>query len=176
MPNIDLGLMILRVLFGFLFAGHGSQKLFGWFGGAGMQKFKAGFEKSGPHPAWFWATIAALAEFLGGLGLAFGFLTPLAGAAIGAVMLVAIIRVHWRNGLWNTKGGIEFPLVNLFLAAFLGLYGPGSYSLDALFHIAYPRPLTFWVAAVVAFLGVMAAQASVQSLKVHQGHNDVKQA
>lgn len=176
MPNIDLGFLVLRVVFGFLFAGHGSQKLFGWFGGAGMRKFTAGFEKSGPHPAGLWAALAALSEFLGGLGLAFGFLTPLAGAGIMAVMLMAILRVHWRNGLWNTKGGIEFPLVDLFLAAFLGLFGPGSYSLDALFHIAYPRPLTFEAAAIAAILGVLVALATTQSVRARQEHDHIKQA
>src|SRR2546425_7213871 len=109
--NVDVGILVLRVVVGLLFVGHGSQKLFGWFGGKGMEGQVGIMQRLDIHPSHLWAYVSALGEFLGGLGLALGLLTPLAAAAIIGAMLVAIVRVHWSKGMWNTNGGMEFPLV-----------------------------------------------------------------
>src|SRR6266566_5934214 len=103
---MTVGLMILRVVVGALFAGHGAQKLCGWFGGHGING-TAGFMESlryrNGHVA---AVLAGLTEAVSGLMLMLGFLTPFAAAGIVGVMLNAIAAVHLRNGLWNTSGGV----------------------------------------------------------------------
>ncbi len=155
----NIGVLILRLVVGLLFMGHGSQKLFGWFGGGGMPGTKAMMQKMGLHPALFWALLAALCEFGGGLLLALGFLTPLGSLGIIASMLTAIVQVHWVNGFWNSKRGIEFPLVNLAAALALALTGPGRFSLDAAFGIAFPEPLVLIVGLILVILGVIVEQA-----------------
>lgn len=160
MTMIDIGMLIVRVIIGLAFAGHGTQKLFGWFGGggiAGTEKIMARMEAA---PLKFWAYVVGLSEALGGLGLLFGFLTPLAAAAIVGTMLVAIFRVHWKNGFWNTNRGIEFPLLNLGVALMLGLAGPGTISLDALFGFRYSDPVTFLIALIIVVLGIIISMES----------------
>jgi putative oxidoreductase len=90
--------------------------------------------------------------FGGGLSLAFGFLTPLGAAGALGAMFMAIVKAHWKNGFWNSKRGLEFPLQLLAAAVAIGFAGPGSYSLDALFGIALPTPLLFLILALVALL------------------------
>ena len=145
----DVGLLILRVALGGIFFGHGAQKLFGWFGGRGISGH-AGFIKSlGLRPARLFAVVSGLGEFLGGLGVLFGFLTPLAAAGIIGAMSVAIIKVHLPNGFWNHDGGMEYPLVLAVLAFVIGLGGPGLYSLDRAFGVRLPEPLMFIVVLVL---------------------------
>ncbi len=146
--SLGLGLLILRLVAGLTMAAHGAQKLFGWFGGAGFTKTAQGMQKQGFNPAWFWTSLVILGEFGGGLSVAFGFLTPLGAAGIFAVMLMAIFKSHWKNGFWNSKRGLEFPLALLAMGVAIGLIGPGSYSLDVLFGIALPETLLFCVLAV----------------------------
>ena len=126
----SVALLILRLVVGLLFAGHGAQKLFGWFGGHGLTGYIKMIESQDFHPAVLWALISALSEFLGGLALTLGLVTPLAATVLIGTMLVAIFKVHWSNGLWNTKRGFEFPLVLAVVAFVVGLTGPGFYSLD----------------------------------------------
>jgi len=175
MTALDYGITVLRVFLGLLFIGHGTQKLFGWFGGGGMRGTRSMMDKLGVRPAQFWAWVNALAETLGGVGLFLGFLTPLAGAAIIGSMLMAIARVHWKNGLWNSKGGIEFPLMLAIQAAFLGLFGPGALALDSLLDLAYPKSLTFLVALALSVLSVLIAMATIQS-PIRQEASHAKQA
>jgi putative oxidoreductase len=170
MTMIDIGMLIVRVIIGPTFFGHGTQKLFGWFGGngiAGTEQMMASMEVA---PIKFWAYVVGLSEALGGLGLLFGFLTPLAAAAIVGVMLVAIIRVHWKNGFWNTNRGIEFPLLNLGVALMLGLAGPGLLSIDALFGFRYSDPVTFMIALVIAVLGVIISLVSGEMIAQFEYH------
>ena len=155
MLEMEFVLLILRLVIGLLFIGHGTQKLFGWFGGHGLEGTTKFFKKLDVHPPYLWAVAASLAEALGGLGLVLGFLTPIAAAAIIGVMLMAIIKVHAKNGLWATNKGIEYNLVIIAIAAVLGLAGSGAYALDSALGIQYPMPITFIVALVVNILGVM---------------------
>lgn len=153
--NTEFALLILRLVIGLLFMGHGLQKLFGWFGGGGLEGTTSFFESLNVYPAKAWALIASLSETLGGLCLFLGFLTPFAAAVIIGVMLMAILKVHWQNGLWVTNNGIEYTLINITIAAVLGLAGPGAYALDTMLNLIYPMPLTFIVALVVVVLGVI---------------------
>jgi len=93
-----------------------------------------------------------LGEFGGGLSVAFGFLTPLGAAAMFAAMFMAIAKSHWKNGFWNSKRGLEFPLQLLTIGVAIGIIGPGSYSLDALFGIALPETLLFVILALAGLL------------------------
>lgn len=145
---MSLGLLLLRVVVGALFVGHGTQKLFGWFGGHGLDGTGAWMESLGFRRGRVWAGVAGLAESLGGLLLALGFLTPLAAAAIVGVMTTAVLAVHLRNGVWNSNGGYELPLVYATAATALAFTGPGAYSLDRVIGLAID-PVTSGVLALV---------------------------
>lgn len=150
--TLSLGLLILRLVAGLTIAAHGAQKLFGWFGGPGFVKVAQGYQAQGLKPSWLWACLVVLGEVGGGLSLVFGFLTPLGAAGMVGAMVMAIFKVHWKNGFWNSKRGLEFPLSLLTIAVALGFTGPGSYALDSLWGIALPVPLLFCILAVVAVL------------------------
>lgn len=167
--GMDIALLLLRIVIGLLFFGHGSQKLFGWFEGGGIDGTTQFFGQLGFTPPKLWAVVAGLAEFLGGIGLALGLFTPIAAAAIIGAMLMAIIKVHWDSGIWNTDGGFEYPLVNMTVAGFIGYVGAGQYALDAILNIAYPMPLTFFVAVGVAILGVVVGLASAEMSQQQTG-------
>jgi putative oxidoreductase len=127
---MNLGLLILRLVVGLLFAGHGAQKLFGWFGGNGVSGTAGFFEGIGLKPGRLHATAAGMLELGGGVLLALGLLTPVASAALIAVMTAAVITVHFSKGLWSSAGGYEYNLV-LGAAAFaLAGIGSGTWSLD----------------------------------------------
>ncbi|MEJ2598815.1 MAG: DoxX family protein [Anaerolineales bacterium] len=158
----NLSLFILRIVFGLLFFGHGAQKLFGWFGGGGIEGTSRMATHLGVWPPKFWAWVVGLSETLGGLALAFGFVTPFAGAVIVGVMLMAILKVHWRNGLWNTNRGIELPLLNALLAAFFGIAGPGSYAVDAMLGFDKSTGITFLLSLILVFLGLVISLISGQ--------------
>ena len=96
---MDTGLLLARMVIGLLFAAHGAQKLFGWFGGYGLAGTGGFFESLGFRPGRFFAAAAGFSEFTGGLLLAIGLLGPLGPAMIIAVMVVAIATVHWQHGV-----------------------------------------------------------------------------
>ena len=129
---INIGLLIIRLVIGLLFVGHGAQKLFGWFGGHGLKGTGGWFESIGMKPGVTIALFAGLAELIGGLLFALGLLTPLAGILIAGTMLMAIIKVHAPNGLWATANGYEYNLTLLTVAIGIALIGPGKYALDAI--------------------------------------------
>lgn len=151
------GILILRFALGGIFFAHGSQKLFAWFGGRGMAGH-AGFVASlGIRPPRLMATVSALGEFLGGLGVLAGFLTPLAAAGPIGTMGVAILKVHWSKGFFNHDGGFEFPLINAVTAFVIGLVGPGRFSLDRALGLVFPEPVTFAVVLALTALTVIYA-------------------
>ena len=123
------GILVLRVVVGLTMAGHGVQKLLGWFDGPGPKGTEQMFRKLGFPAAAGMALLAALAE-TGGLLFAVGLLTPFAALGIAIVMLNAIGSVHWKNGFWNSAGGYEFPLVMLAVAVAVAATGPGRFSTD----------------------------------------------
>ena len=125
-----MGRFLMRVLVGGLFVGHGTQKLFGWFGGNGFEETAGGFESMGMRPGKRHAAAAGAAEAGGGLLLALGLATPLAAASVIGVMLTAIRKVHLPNGIWVTEGGFEYNAVLVAAATYLAESGPGPASLD----------------------------------------------
>lgn len=129
---MKVGRLLLRAVVGGFFIGHGTQKLFGWFGGRGLSATAAGFESNGLRPGKVHATAAGAAETFGGVGLALGYRTQLASAGIISVMLTAINRVHRKNGPWAHGGGYEYNAVLAAVAVTLAEAGPGALSLDAL--------------------------------------------
>ncbi|ULO07792.1 DoxX family protein [Paenibacillus sp. 19GGS1-52] len=130
---VSVALLLLRVVIGVAFVGHGAQKLFGWFGGYGPKGTGGYMESIGMKPGVAMAVLAGLMELVGGILFVAGLFTPVAAVLIIATMLGAIIKVHAPNGFWSTSNGIEFPLTVLVIALAVALAGPGSISLDALF-------------------------------------------
>lgn len=130
---MDIALLLVRVAIGAVLAAHGAQKLFGWFDGHGIRGTSEFLETLGFHPGRPYAWLNGLTEFVGGIALAAGFLTPLAAAVIAGVMLTAIAVVHWDKGFFTMNGGYEFPLVLAVGAIALAFSGAGRWSLDHLF-------------------------------------------
>ena len=126
-----LGALLIRGVVGPLFIGHGTQKLFGWFGGHGLDGTTKGFEQLGLRPAKVHATAAGIAEAGGGALMVAGLETPLAAAALTATMITAIQKVHLKNGPWTTNGGYEYNVVLIAAALAIAEVGPGPISLDA---------------------------------------------
>ena len=122
-------LPLLRVAMGLVLVPHGCQKLFGWFGGAGFEKFTEIFDKIGWHPAAFWVAVVALTESVGGLMLAFGFLTRFAAAAILIFMINAVWATSAKGFFW-TQGGLEYSLIIGVVALVFLIRGGGEYSVD----------------------------------------------
>jgi putative oxidoreductase len=129
---VSLGLLIIRLVIGVLFIGHGAQKLFGWFGGHGLKGTGGWFESIGMKPGVTMALLAGLAELVGGVLFALGLFTPLAAILIAATMFMAILKVHGQNGIWATSNGYEYNLTLLAVAIGIALIGPGQYALDAI--------------------------------------------
>jgi putative oxidoreductase len=130
---MESGLLLIRVVLGGIMVAHGSQKLFGWFGGPGLAGMGGWLESMGFKPARLHASVVGLAEFGGGALLVLGLLTPLGTAAVAGVMFVAIATVHWRNGFFNSSRGYEFNLLIVAAAIGLAITGPGEISID---HVA----------------------------------------
>ncbi len=127
---MEVGLLVLRVVVGAFFIGHGSQKLFGRFGGHGLSATGRAFEGMRLRPGRMTAALAGASELIGGLLLALGRLTPLAAALLIATMTLAIAIVHWRHGPWVAEGGWEYNAVLIAVAFAVTAIGPGKYSLD----------------------------------------------
>jgi putative oxidoreductase len=137
---MKLGLTFVRTVIGVLFFGHGTQKLYGWFGGHGLEGTAGFFESLGLKPGRKHATAAGAAEAGGGALLALGFLTPAAAASLIGVMSTAVQKVHIKNGPWITNGGYEYNLVLIATMVALADLGPGHFSLDHALGIEVKGP------------------------------------
>ena len=124
-----IALPLLRLTMGLILVPHGCQKLFGWFGGLGFEKFTEIFDKIGWHPAVFWVALVALTESVGGLLLAFGFLTRFAAAAIVIFMLNAVWSTSAKGFFW-AQGGMEYPILIGIVALVFLIKGGGRFSVD----------------------------------------------
>jgi putative oxidoreductase len=151
----DIGLLILRLAVGGLLAGHGSQKLFGWFSGPGLKGTAGWLESLGLTPGTAWATAASASEFGGGVLTTLGFLHPLGPLGTMGAMIMATVKAHWGKPIWANRGGPELPVINMAAALALTLTGPGCFSLDHVFGIRLPRTL------VIAIVIVEAAMAAI---------------
>jgi putative oxidoreductase len=120
----------VRVGAGVIFAAHGAQKLFGWFGGYGLQSTASWMSSIGLEPGMLLAALAGSAEFFGGLLLIAGLLVRPAALVLAATMVVAIVTVHLQNGLFMANNGYEFGLALLVITAGLVVRGAGSLSAD----------------------------------------------
>ncbi|MFE6098832.1 DoxX family protein [Streptomyces laurentii] len=153
----DVGLLLLRLTVGLLMAGHGSQKLFGLFGGPGLTETGKQLAAMGYRPGKVYAVIGGLSELSGGLGLALGLLTPLAAAALVGVMINAMVTVTAANGVWVSDNGVEYNIVIAMVALTVAAVGPGRLAVDRLFRWGEGG----WTEAAVALVlgGVGAALA-----------------
>ena len=146
---MDIGLLLLRLAVGLTLVAHGTQKLFGWFGGPGLNATGQFFTALDFPPGRRHALMAALGETVS--GLAVGLATPAAAAVVVSVLLVAIVTAHVGKGFFAQNGGYEYPLVLAAAALTLAFTGPGSLSIDALVELE--RSGTFWgVAALLTGL------------------------
>lgn len=154
---MSYGILVLRVVLGAITTAHGSQKLFGWFGGAGPRGTASSFAQLGYNPPLLLALAAGLAELGGGLLIAVGLVTPLAAAGIAIVMLNAIVSVHGRNGFFNENGGYEFNLLVVTAAVATAAIGPGRFSLDNLFGWADNISGLWWGVGVAGVAALVSA-------------------
>lgn len=126
----DFGPLCLRVVLGVVMMAHGSQKLFGAFGGGGLSGTSGFFDQIGLRPGLFWATVVAVVETFGGLLVFVGFLTRAASVLIAITMFVAMVHVHFPNGFFLKDSGVEFALVLFSMATALAFLGPGALAAD----------------------------------------------
>jgi putative oxidoreductase len=165
---LSAGLLVLRLVVGLSMAAHGTQKLFGWFGGPGLSVTAGFFQSLGFHPGRLLAAVASVTEMLSGLLMALGLLGPLGPALMISVMLVAM-RVHWSNGYFAQAQGIELSVLYVASALSLAFTGPGAYSLDALFGLgALSSPPIALLAVTVGVLGGV-ANLERRSAAAHAG-------
>lgn len=169
----DLGLLLLRLGTGGVLAAHGAQKLFGWFGGGGIEGTGQFMESIGYAPGRASATLAGVAEAGGGTLLALGLATPAAGAAAAGAMAGAS-AVHAPNGFFNQEGGFEYAASLGLTAAGLAVTGPGRLSLDhVLGHTAnrnWMLPVAF--AAIGAGTAVMLGARNRRLRRAREGEQE----
>lgn len=128
--NDSFANLVLRVPTGIILAAHGSQKLFAWFGGYGLEGTGQWMESIGLAPGFLMALLAGSAEFFGGIALILGLLTRPAAALSAFTMVIAIFSVHFSNGLFMSNNGYEFALSLLAITAALAMQGGGKLLLD----------------------------------------------
>ncbi|HEU4671507.1 MAG TPA: DoxX family protein [Candidatus Limnocylindrales bacterium] len=171
MDTFDAALLLLRLGVGLTFAAHGAQKIFGWWGGPGLEGWRGAMAKMGYRPVGLFAGLSALIELGGGLFVAFGLLTPIAAAALIAQSVVIIGQVHWQNGFFNGKGGYEYPLSLGLGSVAIVLLGAGAWSLDAV--LGFAAGATASVALIILGLVAGAVVLTVPRLganaAAHQG-------
>ena len=154
LSSASVGLLIVRLALGLAMAAHASQKLFGWFGGYGLDATGKYFEGLGFRPGKLFAAKAGLGEFVSGLLVALGLLGPIGPGLMLAPMLVAILVVHRPNGFFAAGNGIEVPYLYAIGALALAFTGFGTFSLDALLGLTrLATPPIALAAVAVGLLG-----------------------
>jgi putative oxidoreductase len=148
------GLLIVRLVLGPMMFAHGTQKLFGWFGGYGLAGTGGFLESLGFRPGRSFAAAAGVTETMSGVLILLGLLGPVGPALLLSVMIVAAVSVHWQNGVFASKNGIEVPLLYATGAVALALTGPGRFSLDAV--LGWGRFWTPGLAGAVLAVGALA--------------------
>jgi len=124
------GLTVVRILVGIIFVAHGSQKLFGAFGGYGLEGTGQYMASLGLTPGYLMALLSGSAEFFGGLGLVVGLLARPAAVVLAATLVVAILSVHISHGLFMANNGYEFALALLGGVIAVLIEGAGKFSVD----------------------------------------------
>jgi putative oxidoreductase len=149
---MNSGLLVLRLVFGTLMAAHGAQKLFGWFGGYGLNGTGGFLESLGFRPGKLFAALAGTTELLGGVLVALGLFGPVGPALFVSVMIVAAVSAHWGKGVFAATGGFEMPLLYAVAGVALALTGPGAFSIDGLIGLTTPAAFN-WIALGVGLAG-----------------------
>jgi putative oxidoreductase len=162
---LGAGLLALRLVIGLAMAAHGSQKLFGWFGGRGLAGTGGFFEMLGFRPGRAFAFAAGASELASGILTAIGFLGPVGPALMISVMIVAALSVHWKNGFFAASNGIEITVLFGVAALALAFTGFGRFSLDAIVGLDALVTPTESVAAVL--LGVVGAIVNLSLRRQH---------
>jgi putative oxidoreductase len=167
---MELGLFLIHATVGVLLAGHGAQKLFGWFGGHGIEGTGGFMETLRLRPGRHMAFAAGASELFGGVLLALGLATPLAALVIGSTMLVASLTAHAGKGPWASNGGWELPLTYAIVAIGLAFNGAGQWSLDN--AIGWDVTGLWWGlgASALAVLGALGAIAFGRREFGHDAH------
>jgi putative oxidoreductase len=157
----DLGTLLARSAIGASFAAHGAQKAFGWFGGPGLAGAAGFMDSLRFRPGARYAILSSYTELAGGTLLALGLGGPLGPAAMIAVMTVAGVSVHGKNGFFAQNGGYELPALYAVTAGALAMSGPGRFSLDeALGLDALADERIAWLAVTGGVVGGLLALAS----------------
>ena len=156
---MNVARLIARGVIGSLFVGHGTQKLFGWLGGPGLEGTEGMMQGLEMHPTRRNALAVGLTETTGGALLVAGLATPLASAGLIGTMITAIRKVHLPNGLWSSNGGYEYNLVLIAALLALAEEGPGDISADAALNI--PEPGFGWALGALG-LGALASTLAVE--------------
>jgi putative oxidoreductase len=172
----DLALLALRLTSGGLLAGHGAQKLLGWFGGHGLKGTAGWLESLGLRPGKPWALAPGRSEMSGGLMTALGLLNPLGPVNTIGAMSMATAKGHWGKPIWVTAGGAELPLTNVAIATALAIIGPGKYSLDRALGVKLPRWLLVPGVAAALALGAFGVQTNPDQQGAEQEHEQAAQA
>jgi putative oxidoreductase len=160
---------LLRLVTGGLLVGHGAQKLFGAFGGKGVEGTGQSFRKMGLEPGQHWAEVAGAAEIAGGGLTALGLLSPIGPIITTAPMIVAWRKQHGDKPIWVNQGGAELPLTNLTIAAALMLAGPGAISIDRFLGIRTP-----WWLSLLAIAGTATGIAVALSDDIHEAAEEIR--
>jgi len=164
---VEIALLGLRLVVGLAFAAHGAQKLFGVFGGGGIDGTAGVFEQIGLRPGKLHAWAAGSAEFFGGLLIALGLVTPFAAAALIGVMTAAVLTVHLPNGFFVTSNGYEYNLVMVAAVFALAGIGAGDWSLDNALEIDLAG--TGWALGALA-AGILGGVGAVLSGRLAPAH------
>jgi putative oxidoreductase len=160
---LGIGLLVARLVLGLLLAAHGAQKLFGWFGGYGLNATGEFMVQLGFPSGRAFASAASVGEIVSGLLVALGLLGPIGPALMISVMIVAAITVHWKNGVFATQNGIELPLLYATGALAMALAGFGPFSLDALLGIT-----TIWTPRVVTLVLAIGVAGGMATLVIRR--------